>query len=101
MTATVFVSDYNSRNYNQCTVHNTEWISIADISAVNKVTNDLHSVATIGKTINIDGKYNNATIYTIDGRLVQQARGNAYITLNNAGIYIVVVDGVSHKVVIR
>ncbi len=101
MTATVFVSDYNSRNYNECAVHNTEWISIAEISAVNKVTNDLHSVAAFGKTINIDGEYNNAAIYTIDGRLVQQARGNAYITLNNAGIYIVVVDGVSHKVVIR
>lgn len=101
MSVVAFVSDYNEKNYNECTVHNTEFKELEYGAAVGKLTNDQCRVMSINKTVNFTGKYNNAAVYTIDGRLVQVANGKACITLDNAGVYIVVVDGVSHKVIVK
>ena len=101
MSVIAFVADYNEKNYNECMVHNTEFKVLEYGAAVGKLTNDQCRVMSINKTVNFTGKYNNAAVYTIDGRLVQVANGKACITLDNAGVYIVVVDGVSHKVVVK
>ncbi len=101
MSVVAFVADYNEKNYNECTVHNTEFKVLEYGAAVGKLTNDQCRVMSINKTVNFTGKYNNAAVYTIDGRLVQVANGKACITLDNAGVYIVVVDGVSHKVIVK
>ena len=101
MSVIAFVADFNEKNYNECMVHNTEFKVLEYGAAVGKLTNDQCRVMSINKTVNFTGKYNNAAVYTIDGRLVQVANGKACITLDNAGVYIVVVDGVSHKVVVK
>ena len=101
MAVVAFVSDYNNKDYNACTVHNTEWKDLEYGASVSTITNDQCVVWTANKTISINGNYNNAAVYTIDGRLVKEANGKSYIAMDNAGVYIVVVDGVSHKVVIK
>lgn len=53
------------------------------------------------KTICVNGGYNEAAVYTIDGRLVAIAHNNANIKVETDGIYIVRVDGTCHKVVVK
>lgn len=101
MSVIAFVSDYNSKNYNECTVLNTEFKHLEYGAAVGKLNADQCRVMSINKTISLNGNYKNAAVYTIDGRLVQQANGASAIVMDNAGVYIVVVDGTSHKVVIK
>ncbi len=101
MSVIAFVADYNEKNYNECTVHNTEFKVLEYGAAVGKLTSDQCRVMAINKMISLTGKYNNAAVYTVDGRLVKQANGNSCIAMDNAGVYFVVVDGVSHKVVIK
>ena len=101
MSVVAFVADYNSKNYNECTVLNTEWKVLEYGAAVGKLTSDQCRVMAINKMIALNGSYNNAAVYTIDGRLVKQANGASAIAMDNAGVYIVVVDGTSHKVIVK
>ncbi|MBO7317650.1 MAG: Omp28-related outer membrane protein, partial [Bacteroidales bacterium] len=101
MSVIAFVADYNEANYNDCVVLNTEFKVLEYGASVGKLTNDECRVMAINKTISLNGNYKHAAVYSVDGRLVKQANGASAIALENAGVYIVVVDGTSHKVVIK
>lgn len=101
MEVIAFVSDFNNEDKNACKVHQTEWKKLNYDAAVNGVSvNKQYNVWVSGKKICIDGTYDKADVYTVDGRLVRSAKAVSTITMDNTGIYIIVVDGVSHKVII-
>lgn len=101
MSVVAFISDFNSSNLFDCQVYNSEWKEFEYDAAVNDITADKHNVWSAGKSICINGQYKNADIYSTDGRLVATANCASLINVENAGIYIVVIDGASHKVAVK
>lgn len=93
---------YNSdTDVNDCVVLNTEAKDInTEDTAIEGVNSDKNNVWAVGNEICINGAYNEAAVYTVDGRLVAVAnKGN--VKVENDGLYLVVVDGVSYKVVVK
>lgn len=101
MTVVAFVYNYNAADINDRAVHNANSKMVLDSSAsVDRITNeDINVWGTYG-CINITGEYDQAEVYGLDGRLVEQARGTQTINVA-AGIYIVRVDGYTTKVIVR
>lgn len=68
-----------------------------NISGIDRVDADkapIHSVYGSNGTIYIDGEYETVAVYNLQGQLLNRTEGL------NAGIYIVVVDGVPHKIAV-
>lgn len=101
MTVIAFVSNYNATNINDRVIHNANNCMVKDMSGVNDITNE-NNIAVWGSNgyINIVGEYENAEVYTIDGRLVEQANGTQAIDVA-AGIYLVRIDGNTTKVMVK
>lgn len=95
-----FVSNYNENDVNDCIVHNAQTAKIKS-AAVETIGNDACSVWANGKTICISGEYKHADVYAMDGRLVKSANAMPYFDVENAGIYLVVVDGKTTKIAIK
>ncbi len=97
-----FVADYNSRNIDACTVYNSDWKHLIGDSGVDVVVDNGCSVWASNGNIYISGAYNDAEIYSIDGRLIKHIRGNNCIEMHNKGIYLVKVDGkTAVKVIVK
>lgn len=101
MNIIAFVSFYSNTDISGCEILNTNWLPLLDDAGVNDIVADNIAVWSAGKTICIDGTYNEAAVYTADGRLVATANNATTINVENNGLYIVVVDGTSHKVVVK
>ena len=101
MSVIAFVSNNDDYDPNACQVLNTDYKQLGKDSAVKGINADSNNVWVAGKTVCIEGAYKNATVYTTDGRMVKSANGTSAINIDNAGIYIVVIDGVSHKVAVK
>lgn len=102
MNVIAFLAYNSDTDVNDCQVLNTEFKKIAtDMSAVKGVNNDQNNVWAVGNDICINGAYNTAAVYTVDGRLVATANNAANVKVENNGLYVVVVDGVSYKVVVK
>ena len=95
-----FVSNYNENDVNDCIVHNAQTSDIKS-SSVESIGSDKCSVWSNGKTVCISGDYKQAEVYAMDGRLVKTVKAMPSFDIENAGIYIVVVDGVTTKIAIK
>ena len=101
MSVVAFVSNYDSKDVNNCVVYNTNFKEFAYEAGVNNITrNDLNVWAANG-SIYVSGNYEQAEVYATDGRLVKVANGAQSINIEAAGIYIVRIDGTTYKVAIR
>ena len=95
-----FVSNYNENDVNDCIVHNAQTSDIKS-SSVESIGSDKCSVWSNGKTVCISGDDKQAEVYAMDGRLVKTVKAMPSFDIENAGIYIVVVDGVTTKIAIK
>lgn len=101
MSVIAFIAHNDDYDTNRNQVLNTEWKVLEYGAGVNDVAADKLNVWTTDKAICIDGSYNNAAVYAIDGRVVTEANGASIINVENNGVYIVVIDGTSYKVVVK
>lgn len=95
-----FISNYNENDLNDCIVHNAEKKKIT-YSSVESIDNNKCNVWTNGKTVCISGEYKHAEVYAMDGRLVKAIDAVASFDIENSGIYIIIVDGVTTKIAIK
>lgn len=100
MEVVAFISNYNEDDINDCIVHNVEKKKI-NYSSVESIDNNKCNVWTNGKTVCISGEYKHAEVYAMDGRLVKTIDAAPSFDIENAGIYIIVVDGVTTKIAIK
>lgn len=100
MEVIAFISNYNEDDLNDCFVHNAEKKKIS-YSSVESIDNSKCNVWTNGKTVCISGEYKHAEVYAMDGRLVKAIDATPSLDIENAGIYIIVVDGVTTKIAIK
>lgn len=99
MDVVAFISNYGGDDYNNYEVYNSATTKMY-AAGVNNIVNDECKVWSIGNTLYIDGNYNQANIYSLDGKLIKTLSGQSFTNITSKGIYIVYIDGKTHKVVI-
>jgi hypothetical protein len=85
-------------NYWQYFFHEADNKVTTGISSVDAATGV--SVKASGMTIEVSGNVGSVAVYNMAGAKVYQGRDNS-ITLGAKGVYVVVVDNASHKVVLK
>ena len=101
MNIIAFVADYDSEDVNNCVVYNSNWKATEYGAGVNDIVSDKCNVWTANGNIYLSGEYNRAEIYSLDGRLVKCAVDTHCINMRGKGLYLVKVDNITHKVVVK
>ena len=101
MSVVAFISDYNKSDINDRVVYNANDIKVLNEASVEGVDNDTNNVWSTNGCIFIDGQYDKAEVFNLDGRLVAQANGDNFIRIDAAGIYLIRIDGKTSKVVVK
>ena len=101
MNIIAFVSNYDSRDINNCTVYNSELKATAYASGIQTAASDMCRVWADGRNIYINGEYDTAEIYSADGRLVKRVGKTFRIEMENEGMYIVKANDSVFKVIVR
>lgn len=101
MSIIAFVAKYDSQNVNNCEVYNTDWKNTEYGAGVDNITNDNCNVWAANGHIYLNGSYETAEIFSLDGRLVKQIENTTSVEMENAGIYLVRVDNRTFKVIVK
>ena len=100
MDIVAFVAHYDGKDINNCNVFNTEHKKLDYAGSAEKMEKDAVSVWSANGNIYIAGAYKQAEVYGIDGRLVAKVSNTTAIDVENSGVYVVRVDGMSYKVIL-
>ncbi len=79
------------------------FMAYAAPSAVQNINTETYSIQTVDRKIQLQGKFGKATLYNLQGRLIQSASNNNTFVTNNLtpGLYILRVDNKSFKQIIN
>jgi hypothetical protein len=100
MDIVAFVAHYDENDINNCNVFNAEHKELDYAGAAEKMEKDTVSVWSANGNIYIAGAYKQAEVYGIDGRMVAKVSNTTAIDVENSGVYVVRVDGMSYKVIL-
>lgn len=100
MDIVAFVAHYDEKDINNCNVFNAEHKELDYAGAAEKMEKDTVSVWSANGNIYIAGAYKQAEVYGIDGRMVAKVSNTTAIDVENSGVYVVRVDGMSYKVIL-
>lgn len=101
MDIVAFISNFNKEDVNDCVVLNTEFKELNYDASVSNINSEKCNVWTAGKTVCINGHYDNAQVYTMDGRLIKSVNDKQCFNLDQTGIYIVIINGNATKIAIK
>lgn len=96
MDIVAFISNYDSKDPNNCMILNAETTPVTKENAngiENMTETDDISIYTLGSTVHINGNYQKATVYDISGRAIMTIEETDQFNLINNGIYIIKVIG--------
>jgi len=79
------------------------WGWMQEVNAIPRMVNDNFNIYPLAGQIIVEGVFSRVDIYNLAGKLVQSAKASSAFTSEplNTGLYIVRVDGVSKKLLVK
>lgn len=80
----------------------TQLIIPASSSSIGITESNKYAISTIDNTLLVSGEYDSVKVYNLKGILVDKSdKGNTFATKLDSGIYFVLIDGFSQKILIK
>lgn len=106
MKVVAFLSEYNFRDANKCNVYNAEAAQLSSLNGGSSIeqtkTADIR-LYNVNENVFIEGNYDEATVYRVDGTIVKQVKDTDHFGLEN-GMYLIKVRSnnatSTHKVMV-